>query len=411
MDQTTIDRAAEIANETMATLKAKDEKRASEAKKAEEEAAAKKVKEETKGASTEESATGKEKTEGEQTDDELVAAAEDSLTEEQKVKKAEIIEKREKAKTPEQKLADWQEKTQKRIDELSGQLKAEKASRKADLDKITQLEEVIAGLEGKLEDSGAIETELEKISKDQEAHWAKLIEKDKDLPREKRREMSKDDIEEFLLEDNVAAHEWMVRRELRRQREIDSKLKGREVVGDIKKHEATFFEKFPGCNMEERGAELESEGKSQQEIIEILCKESPDFKLMIDVVKANPKLNDTSSPSGLEALMKAMEAKRTKPKTYTEEQLQAAAKEAAKKEQDRLKSLDVGPTNTIKTPVDRTTTEYKTGLKLYIEAGKRAGHDWTEKDYLAILAHGKKNNSGFTMPGVKAKRQEGQEED
>jgi hypothetical protein len=195
-DTDTLDRTSELAKEKLANME--------KAEKEQED----KSKEESKDASSDESSTKKEKIEG--TTDENLKDAEKSMdkliekTEEKPEGESktdnEIVESKEKeeSKTPEEKLKDWQDKTQERID---GLIKESKDSKEQDKATIESLEQKIADMQGELESSGSIESEDVKLSKTAEESYAKMVEDDTDLPREQRREMSEEELEDYLLED------------------------------------------------------------------------------------------------------------------------------------------------------------------------------------------------------------------
>lgn len=408
MTQQSLDRAAEIAKQAQASF----EQRKKEGVKP---VAKEAPKGESKDAPADVKSTEKEKIEGNEvivkTDDELIGAADESLNDDEKLKKAEVIKIREEAKTPEQKMEEWKASTQKRVDELVGELKSERNSRQKDQERIAELVEEIQGLKGAMEDSGAIESNSDKISKNESVAYDKMIEEDKALAREKRREMTKDELEEYLLEDYVSAQEWLVRRELRRSNERTAKMNTRDVAGQVAKNSKVLYERFPGCNVEERASELEAAGSSVAEIIDILSKESEDFKLMMEVMKTDKRYSDLKNPNAPLELMKAMEERKSgsgkegKGKMYSEEEVSAAVKkaseEAIKKEQQRIGSIDRPLKSTITSPVDTSTQSYKDGLRVYLDAGKKAGKNWTEDSYKKLLEYRLNQNSSISVGGAR----------
>ena len=191
------DRTSELAEQKLVQLETAEQVKKDAEAKAKAEA-------ESKGAAAEESSTETvdktDKTEGtekkaelnEKSDVELLKAEDKDLTEPEKVRKEDIIKKAEAAKTPEQKLKEWQDTTQKRIDELSGNLKAEREGRRQDSDVIKNLEGRIATMQAELEKTGSIESDSVRDYKTDKERYAKMVVEDKDLPREARREMSDD---------------------------------------------------------------------------------------------------------------------------------------------------------------------------------------------------------------------------
>lgn len=392
----TQDRVSELAKETLAKFAA-DEKSAAEQK----------TKEESKGASSEKPSTETPKTEGTEekkdkesqeikNDEELLKAEDKDLTEQEVVKKQELIKAQEAAKTPEQKLQEWQDKTQKRMDVLSGELKAEKEGRRQDAETIRILESNIAALKGDLEKSGSVPTESAKQKQTDAERYATMAEEDKALPKNERREMSKEDLEEFILEDMVGATEWISERDYRRRQEREVRKSSHTAATTIAEKSKKFFTEFPKCNQEARQKELEATGMTADKAIETVMAENPDFKLMMELLRDNPSFRDPNSgPELLAAEMKKRNSAGTTGKPnkdgYTQEELDQAKADAIKAEQERLSRIDTGLSNsTVNAPDVPGTPLYKEGLRLFIMAGKRKGQTWTEADYKDTLQHGKK---------------------
>lgn len=396
MTKEILDRASEIAKEEMARLE-KEEKASEQAQKQEEEAKGASV--ETPEESQEEQKTvgqeaGEEKP-VEKTDEQIMEADNESLNEDELARKNDLIEKEEEALSTEAKIARIKEKTQKRIDQLTAELKGEKESRTEDKQKIEYLESELSNLRQSLEESGSIEKPQDKVEATLEANIAKRQEEDKDLPFAERREMSDDDLEQFLLEDMVGAQKWLARRELRHDKERTNLANSHKAVGDIQAKTKAFYDKFPGCNQEARHRELLSQGKTSQEAMDIICKESPEFKTMIDIFREKPELADVNNPDAPELTTKEMEKRleKTTPRMYSEEELEAAKQEAIKAEQERQANIDTAVTNS--NQANRSPSEYEKqpwfseGLKLYIKAGELKGEKLTKQDYIETLRYGK----------------------
>ena len=344
---------------------------------------------ETKEASGGEPSTTEKKTEG--NDEEL---------------KEEVTEEPEKEDTESQEntLKEWQEKTQKRIDDLISELKAEKSFRTKDAERIDMLREVISGLRNDLEMSGNIQSDNDKLEKSEEKLFIKIIEEDKDIPRERRREMSDTELEEFLLEDYAKASQWIIRRELRRDRDRADKKKNTQVADTIEKSAREFFTEYPECDKEARGKELMAQGKTEKEALDIIMNESPDFKLMMELIKENRAFADPNNPEApkmLSAEMKKRKISQTKRvKEYTEDEIKRLQEEAVMKERERINSIDEGITSSSGTTQSSRASKdpvYKKGLELFIEGGRRKGKKWAEKDYQEILEYG--NKLGKASPG------------
>lgn len=387
MVEDTLDKVSELGEKKLAQLEA-DEQAALEQKQADE----------AKGASAGKSSTEKIKTEGEAGDKEekielkpdvvILDSDDKDLTEPEQLRKQELIKEADLAKTPEEKMKDWQDKTQERIDALIGETKAAKAEKE-------ELVAELARLKGELEKSGTLKSqaELEKLSDTE--RFAVMIDEDKELSRETRREMSEDELETFLLEDYAKAQEWLIDRKFRRINDTATKAKSGQAKDNINEGAEKFFTEFPACNQDTRHRELVAEGKTDKEAIEILKGEVPDFKLFMDIMGTDQKyLDPVEGPKLLLAEM----TNRKSGKTYTAEEVETMKKDAIAKEQERIGSIDQGISNSaMNEPNNPGTPLYKQGLALFIKAGKRKGQVWTEKDYRDTLDYGAKQRASSPL--------------
>ena len=407
MEPETLDRTSELAKEKLVELN-KDEE-ASKAK------ADKKAEEESKGASSGDSSPEKKETKGGKEDKaedsdgttkndvQILESKDEDLTDDEKNRKQELIKAKEEARSPEDKLKEWQDNTQKRIDELNGDLKAEKEGRRKDAEVIEKLEQMIVVLKGDLEASGSIESEDDKITKSEEEVYAKMMEEDKKKPFEQRREMSKEDLEEFMLEDYVGAHEWMLKRDKRRESEREAKVKGKEAAKAINAEVQRFFTEFPGCNQENRWNELKASGMKDDAIDAKLREESEDYKLMMEIMQDDPKYRDPVKGPQLmadEIRKRKSESGKEKSKLFTEEEVKQREADAVKREQDRQKSIDLGLGSGGGGTGGGFSSDdplYRQKLELFIKAGKRKGQTWTEKDFKETLEYGKKQRAAHPL--------------
>lgn len=315
-------------------------------------------KEEPKGASAAPSAE-KEKTEGKKEEEELseaeaakkaalekdkedeiiLAKKDEELDDEQKARKVELL-----------KIAKDKEKgnVQKRIDELSGKVKAlenDNASTKAERDAARkELDDLKKQLHQTPEDRVK-----EKIKKELSARVEKYIEEDKELPREDRREMTKEELDEWLTEDLAAAQDWIAGRRIRRYREEEGlrqeefiNAKTSEIMDKFNKGYERQIVKHPELDISTRKAELEKEGKSKKEIRAILAKENPKWEACIKIFEANPNkyLEDEDGPA---KIVEEMEKTFNKPEAKKDDDEVAKLKEEnarLKEENDRLSGLD-----------------------------------------------------------------------
>ena len=348
----------------------------------------------------------KEKTEAEEKlknakpDEDLLKAEDKDLNEEEIARKKVLVDKVEKSKSPEQKLKDWQDTTQKRIDELSGALKAEKEGRIKDADTIKILENNIADLKDDLTTSGSIESQSVKDGKADEESYAKMVEEDKSLPREERREMSDDELEEFMLEDNKAASVWIAERALRRRDEIDTRKESRKSDANMTEQAKKFYAEYPGC---ETGfvkvTELIKSGKSEKEARESVSAENKDFSLMMEIFAEDKKYsNPENGPEIMFQEMQKRKALKAEPKpqkeSYTKEEVDAMIEEKMQAEKDRQASIDHSLTNTVvPDKIVEGSPLYKAQWEVWLKASKRPGAkgEWSKKEFERVLQYGKDN--------------------
>ena len=273
----------------------------------------------------------------------LLEAKDDDLSEDDKSKKAELIKKRKADKEAEKEAS-----VQRRIDEIASDLKIERAERDKDKEKILALESELQKLKSG-RDPEKIEAEVEKL---EQARVAKYTEADKSLPREKRREMSDEDLQEWLVEDVVGAQRWLSRQELRRDKERttdvaklnggDMNAKADAVIKKQSESNARVFQKHPELNITKRVAELKEQGKTSSEIGEII-KNDPKCKLALEIVQENQD-KYLLSENGPELVMAEMEKRmQSNHKGETQEERdRRIADEAVEAERQRQAAIDEG---------------------------------------------------------------------
>ena len=323
-----------------------------------------------------ESKEGSEKKE-ESKDASSESSPEKEKTEEKEPKKEEVKEP-EKEEKPETEVDKIKKSTQARIDTLSGKLKAEENARKKDTEKMAELQKQI--------------DDLKEVTKESEDDiYDRIVEEDKDLPIAKRREMSESDLEEFLLDDYSKATQWIIRRDMRREKDIEKATKTEETKKETKEFvEKTndsmdvLVKKYPKIDVHERAQALIKEGKSEAEATKIMRSENKDFDMMMGIIESdNGKYSD---PKTGPALVLAEMDKRMKPeevKTYTAEEVESARKEGAEMEKQRRESIDEGSTSNFAgiPPVSSTDPGYQEGLKEFLKVSNKGKLGWTEKDY------------------------------
>lgn len=274
-------------------------------------------------------------------EDRILGAKDEELSDEDRSKKAAVIAKRDQAKKDE-----WQKSVDYRIAEVKKELDGERASRKKDLEQIKALEEELAGLKGQ---KGLSEDELDTR---EETRIKEYAEKDKALPREKRREMSDEELQEFLIEDMLGAQRWLARQEIRRQNErqkditevSDSGVRAKAEAIIKKQQEskvratAAHPKAIETINRVTRRALELSKTMDQKAVKSTLLKEIPEAQAVLDALTDEALAYEEDGP---ERLARAVEEgmKKTKPSETQEERDDRIRQEAAAAEQQRISNL------------------------------------------------------------------------
>lgn len=316
--------------------------KADEIKKAKEDAAKAKAADQSKGGAASKDDEQK-KTEGDKSvvqqaeaqakeDERILTADEKTLSDAEKKRKDDLIKAKEAKETPDEKINRVKAESQKRIDEIMGELKAtkhkseeENKTLRAELDLL------------KKQINTPKDHEIKDASKKAEAdRIAKYIVEDKSKPYHERREMTKEDLEEFLLEDLPGGQEWLVERNLRRRDEAaaDADHSTRKQVADEftttqTKHADALFAKYP----------------------DIKTKDSDVSKLVNEIIQSDVKryVEHVEGPKFVMDELDKRLAKKDEPKktiTLTEEELQAKIKAEADAEIKRRESVDEGINST-----------------------------------------------------------------
>jgi hypothetical protein len=263
-------------------------------------------------------------------DAEILAKKSEERTEEEK-KRAGVLEeevrKREEASLSiEDKIKRVKEESQKRIDEVVNKLKLveDQTSKEAQnlRNELAVQKQENENLVKKLIQPDK-KDELTTILKQKEVERTKkYLEEDKDKPREQRREMSRDQLEEWLLEDQVSAQEWIAERALYRSRERSTDIRAqqkdtfiKDFVGKQDESNKRVLIRHPELDTAKREAELRSQGKTDKEIQETLCQENEKYRITSEIVKENPEQYLTKE-NGPELVVTEME-KRIASKSLT----------------------------------------------------------------------------------------------
>ncbi len=274
----------------------------------------------------------------------LLSAKEEELTDDDRKARSLLVEQK-----ALQKEEDWKNSVQKRIDEVSSELKSEKNARVKDLEKIKALEAELAEVKGSKGPSG------EELDDKEQKRIQTYMEKDKNLDRAKRREMSDEELDDWLMEDMPAAQRWLARQELRRKEEREADLKAHSE-GDVQKRVDLVIQKqkeaksraikaYPEASalldkVADRSRELLGQGKSKKEIDALILSEIPEAALIIETFKED---QDTFaySEDGPELLAKSIQEKLKKPtkRESQDERDERIRREAIEAERVRQSSL------------------------------------------------------------------------
>jgi len=319
----------------------------------------------------------------EQEEVEILDKDETQLTEEQKKKKAEILESREKEPDV-NKIIKGLKDANRRIDKLVGRNKEQEFEFQKSL---REKELEIAELKRKVE-GGVIKPEdiENQVISEAQVKIARYIQEDEVKPREQRREMIKEEIEEWVIEDPEAAYAWIAKRELRREREIESDRQKVEVKGKatefLQKQEDSvnrFLIKYPNAKPEKRALELKNQGKTYEEANKILSDEFPEYRLTNEIVVEHPEWMKEVHFGQLLAdeLGKRLTKKDEKvvsKKSYTEDELKRAVQEALEMETQRRSSIDSGiKPSGAKIEMTNKLTRQEEELKAEVDKANRRG--------------------------------------
>lgn len=368
METNTLEKAETLAKESLTKIQAPAKEKAE----AESKAAAEKLEKEKSEGLKEADAKAKE-------DVRLLTAEDSDLSEPELKRKAELQEtKRKKDESPDEKIKRIQEQSQKRIDEIKSELLA-KENQSAE--RLKKLEAELVELK-----RPKVEEDAQAKSKREEAERiSKYVEEDKNKPKEDRREMLKDDLEAWYLEDPLSATEWIQNRSLRRseeRKEVESKARAKtgaeEFIAKQAESKLKLFAKYPGVNPSaEKLATFK--GKTNTEISAALSAENEEFRICSEIVAEDPK-KYLEAVNGPELVMAEMEKRLKKPETagksgkktvtLTEEELEAKIQAEA----ERRANLEGEGVSSTKGKKLETTNKTKSELRQKHEAiARKAG--------------------------------------
>lgn len=228
-------------------------------------------------------------------------------------------------------------------------LEKELGEARAAAEELKRLREENATLKKPAEASiDAVSSEKERINK--------YVKEDAEKPREERREMAKEELDEWMYEDPSAAQEWIAERALRRRDEreqdklrLEASKRAEEVFKKQEESKKKLFDRFPKSNPEARVKELMGLGKNKEEIHEILMGENEHYRAVIEIARSNPE-KYLGSENGPELVMQEMEkkfagkgeVKKPAGKFYTQEEVDKMLEDAQEKANLRASGVDEG---------------------------------------------------------------------
>lgn len=302
-------------------------------------------------------------------DEEILKKKDEELKDDEKLRKAELLKVK---ATEDAKNKEKTEKsnTQKRIDELSNKVKSlevnstatkkERDDAKAELDAMKK--------ELQMTPADLLKKELKEES---QKRYQTYLKEDEKKEKSERREMTKEELDEWLSDDYEQATDWITRRTMRRVREEESFVEDKKmkyahnlVLSKQKESAERVFVKHPELNVMEQVKTLQKEGMELKKIQEKLCAENPKYKLFMDTLNANYEkfFFDANGP---ELTVAEMEKNSVPPK---EKESNSKIDELAKQleevtsELSRVKGLDVGIKSN-RSPEKKEETELGEQLK------------------------------------------------
>ena len=183
------------------------------------------------------------------------------------------------------------EKSEKRISDISAEIKELKDQGSKEAEILRSERDNLLEENKKLRGSEQSQDIRSKVKDMENERTAKYLSEDGDKNREDRREMTKEEIDDWYLEDAVAATEWIQERLLRRSKErsVDfQKVTAKDVVGKQKESLSRIKIRHPELDAKSMAERLKAEGKSDAEIRDAVLN-NPKAVLLTKIVKEHPE--------------------------------------------------------------------------------------------------------------------------
>lgn len=315
-------------------------------------------------------------------DEDILSKKDEELDEAGKKRKIELLKVKQDVEDKEKKS-----NVQKRFDELTAKIKDLENDRNSTKAERDTLKGELDGIKKQLSMTPDDKVKA-KIKKEMSDRLNKYSEEDKELPREDRREMTQEELSDWIDEDRISAQEWITKRTLRRvgeenhlKREEFTNRKALEVMDKFDKSYQKVIQKHPELDITKRKAELEKEGKSKEETRNIIASENPKWKVFMEIFEGD--INKyLDSEDGASKIAEEMEKRLEKPKDdKSNTEIEDLKKQLSdlKVENDRLQGLDLEVTSTrhaeplaSKTEIEKKTEELGESLGLSKDKVKKA---------------------------------------
>ena len=320
----------------------------------------------------------------EEAEDAKVLETEDKdLNDEQKTRKGVLLKEKEDKMTPDERIQGIKDSTQKRIDELIGKIKNLEDNDSKNSEEIKRIQTEKDALESKIDQPHKAETKEKLVSDFKVNLIQEFTEADKDKPLAERREMTDEDLEQFLLDDLPGATRWVARQERRRELDVEKFEHSLTQPTDAQKQAAKEFLDSQGASLKKLISKypqiLPSDeqktrlaGKTQAEVKKVLMEESEEYRMCQEITDSDPKY--IQQVDGPELVMAEMDKRLNKSGsvTLTEAEINQKIQDGVEAEIARRANIDETPASKGGKKVDKTVQK-SSFEKKQDEIAKKAG--------------------------------------